>query len=175
MSLLDYLTQQVIAPGALAALIQAGSVSFALLLLLRFWRQDRRQQLRVAAREADALTDIADHAFDLVVAVSDAMRDEVNAQDFVESFDRRLLIDADLMLDSIHNSALPTLTLLRPLFDLRWTIERTLEIADWLTEIVEDRERTGWRETAGEMLSLAERAAVAADAFRRYSRSVRRG
>ena len=166
MELIDYLSRQADAPGALAGFLQALAVIATLLTVVRLWRADRQRERRTTAREAEALADIADYACDLVIHVSDALRDEVNAQDFVEGFDRRLLIDADLMLESVPTGSLPSLTLLRPLFELRWAVERSLEIADWLAEAIEDPDRTGWREVATEMSGLTERTAIAAEAFR---------
>jgi hypothetical protein len=170
MSPLDWLVAQVEAPGALAALIQSLAIIAALLSAGQFWRAERRRRLAAERREMTALAEIADHACDLVLAVADALRDEVNAHDFVEQFERRLLIDADLMLEAIPPNALPSLSLLRPLFELRWTVERSLEVADWLVEALRESDRDGWREAVEETQSLAERAALAADAFRRYAR-----
>jgi hypothetical protein len=167
----DWLSLQIQAPGALAALVQALSVLLFLLIALRVWRNDRVRRRAAERREIEALAEIADHACDLVVAVSDALGDEVNAHEFAESFERRQLIDADMMLEAIPPQALPSLSLLRPLFELRWTVERSLELADWLVEAIRDAEREGWREAADETRSLAERAAFAADAFRRVARA----
>jgi hypothetical protein len=74
-----------------------------------------------------------------------------------------------MMLEAIAPQGLPSVSLLRPLFELRWTIERSLELADWLVDIVRETERDGWREAAEETRSLAERAALAADAFRGFA------
>ena len=165
-----WLTAQLSAPGALASLLGLLVVTLALLATYVTWRQDGARRRHARAREIIALAEIADHACDLVVEVADALRDEVNAGDFVERFDRRTLIDADLMLEAIPAQSLPSLTLLRPLFELRWTVERSLEVADWLAEIVGAADREGWRATATETASLAQRAALAADAFRALAR-----
>jgi hypothetical protein len=171
-ALSDWLTAQLLGPGVLVGLLQPLVLFFVLVLALRAWRSDRRRQYRVERRESDALAAIADHACDLVVAVADALRDEVNAHEFVEQFERRLLIDADLMLDAIPPASLPSLGLLRPLFELRWTVERSLELADWLVDTLDTGDREGWREAAEETRTLAERAAVAADAFRGFAASM---
>jgi hypothetical protein len=165
-----WLSTQINAPGALASLVGLLAIILVMLCMLVLWRGDGRRRRRARFREVVALAEIADHACDLVVEVADALKDEVNAADFVERFDRRALIDADLMLDAVPTQALPSLTLLRPLFELRWTVERSLEIADWLAEIIGEAEREGWRATAKETAGLAQRAALAADAFRALAR-----
>jgi hypothetical protein len=170
---LAWLIGQVSAPGALAALVQAAAVVLALLYGVGVVRGERRRRRLAERREVEALVEIADHACDLVVAVADALRDEVNAHDFAEQFERRQLIDADLMLEAVPPQALPSLSLLRPLFDLRWTVERSLELADWLVDTIDEPNREGWREAAEETQALAERAAVASDAFRRFARGRR--
>ena len=172
--MIDWLTAQLQAPGALAAFLQAGAVIALMLLLLSRTSRETARRRAAERREADAMAEIADHACDLVVAVADAMRDEVNAHEFAETFERRQLIDADLMLDAIPPHALPSLGLLRPLFELRWAVERSLELAEWLVDAVRDPDRDGWREAAEEIAGVAERAALAAESFRGFARSAGR-
>jgi hypothetical protein len=170
----SWLAAQLTAPGALVAVLQAASVLAVLCWAVAQSGAARRRQLATDRREAEALAELADHACDLVIAVADALRDEVNAHDFAETFERRQLIDADLMLDAIQPQSLPSVGLLRPLFELRWTLERSLELADWLVDALQAPDRDGWREAASETRSLAERAALAADAFRQFAGTRRR-
>ena len=169
MTPLDWLAAQLNAPGLLAAGIEALAVMLALVYATRATRVEQRRRRLIERREAVALAEIADHACDLVVGVAEALRDEVNAHEFAELFERHLLIDADLMLEAIPPQSLPSLALLRPLFELRWAIERSLELADWLVETIQQGERDGWREAAEETQALAERAAIAAESFRRHA------
>lgn len=168
----DWLSAQLEAPGAFGSLLLALAVLCGVFLPLVYWRRDRRRRRLIARREAAALAEIADYVCDLVVAVGDSLRDEVNAVDFRYSFERRQLVDAERMLEAIPASALPSLALLRPLFELRWALERSHDVAEWLEQAMDDPDREGWRETAAEMRELAERAAVAAEAFRQVAHRV---
>jgi hypothetical protein len=174
MDLQEWLLRQLDAPGALGGFLTMLAVTFGILLAVRLARADRRHRGEATLREAQALAGIADHVCDLVVEVSDALRDEVNAHDFLDRFDRRQFIDAAEMLNYVPGSVLPSLALLRPLFDLRGALDRATEVADWIGEAMQDPERDGWREVAAEMSTLARRAAVAADAFRRVAQEARR-
>jgi hypothetical protein len=171
----DWLTSQLNAPGALFALIQLAVIVLLMLLPLRLWRLDRRRAGGARAAEARALADIADYICDLTVTVNDALRDEVTAQEFVESFDLRDLAEADLMLGAIAPQSLPSLLLLRPLFDLRWGLERTQEIAQRIHDMMDDPARTSWQETRTEISDLAERQVAATEEFRRFVDKARQG
>jgi hypothetical protein len=171
----DWLGRQLDTPGALFALIQLVVILLLVLLPLRLWRLDRRRASAIRAAEARSLADIADYICDLTVAVNDALRDEVTAQEFVETFDRQELDEAALMLGAIAPQSLPSLLLLRPLFELRWGLEQTQAIALRIQEIMEDPARTSWQETRSEISDLAERQVAATEEFRRFADTARRG
>jgi hypothetical protein len=171
----DWLSRQLDAPGALFALIQLAVIVLLVWLPLRLWRLDRRRAGALRAAEARALADIADYVCDLTVAVNDALRDEVTAQEFVETFDPRELDDAVLMLGTITPQSLPSLLLLRPLFDLRRGLDDTREIASRIQDIMADPARSLWQETRAEISDLAERQVAAAEEFRRFADTASHG